>query len=156
MASEDYEAAGLSKLGVKLDDPSALTGWLESLPARLERAGQADELEATVARTKAAQAVGVPEDALGEWLGDRKPVLGKVKDAEGKELEVYGLGSGESFKPLSSFSTLAALKGTGTPAPVTPPAAAFTGVGGSREAAQLITPLEKVAQAKLSTGEYNL
>ena len=146
---------GLEKAGIDVKDPAALGSFLESLPARLERAGKADELEVAVARTKAAQAVGVPEDSLNEWLGDRKPTLGKVKDAAGVEMEVYGIGSGESFKPLSGFSTLAALKGQTIPAPAVLPAA-FTGVGGQREAAQILTPAEKVLQSKLSSGDYNI
>lgn len=144
---------GLEKVGVKLDDPESLPAFFDSLPARLERAGKADELEATVGRTRAAAALNVPDEALSEWLGDRKPVLGKVKDAEGNESEVYGLESGDGFKPFSSFTTLTAL--SARPAAVVQPAA-FTGVGGQREAAQLLTPAEKVLQTKLSGGEYNI
>ncbi|WP_310582090.1 hypothetical protein [Deinococcus sp.] len=153
LAAFESTLEGLESVGVVLDDPESLPAFFDALPARLERAGKADELEATVGRTRAAAALNVPDEALSEWLGDRKPVLGKFRDAEGNESEVYGLGAGDTFKPLSSYQTLTAL--SARPAAVVQPAA-FTGVGGQREAAQLLTPAEKVFQTKLSGGEYNI
>jgi hypothetical protein len=138
---------GLTAEQITAAQTTALDTVVQPVQARLDRV---DELEASTTRTKISAALKVPEDALSEWLGDRKPTLGKVKTEDGTESEVYGLGTGESFKPLSGFTTLAALVKADGLTPVTPVASAFAGVG-NRPSAKQVEPNPIQAALKSST-----
>ena len=96
----------------QLQERGGLTAWDQDRTA----AQQARETARALAVTRAATHLGIPEDALLEFLGDRAPVVQR-RTVDGQEVDVYGLGDGESFRPLAESSVIRALKGSSAPVP---------------------------------------
>lgn len=96
-------------------------GGREYLTGRLTRAEEADTLERTLNVQRASSASGVQEPLLMEWLNGRPLTAERRKDAEGKDVDVYGVtvreGDAEVFKPLSDFATFTALTAEHKPEP---------------------------------------
>jgi predicted RNase H-like nuclease (RuvC/YqgF family) len=109
--------------GAKTDEDvsKALDAAFKPLTDRLSRAEQADTLERTLALTKAATALSVGEADLTEWLAGRDLKVGTVKNAEGQDVEAFGItvkdGDADTFKPLTEFKTFTALTGNQQPEP---------------------------------------
>ncbi len=135
---EDASEAQVSK---------ALDVALKPVSDRFARADEAERLTGELTVAKAAKALGIEDAALTEWLGDRKVTTGKAKDAEGNEVDTYGVAVGDTFKPLDSFQTVRALK----PKEAEPAPAPAPGVGFVRQpsAAASAAPTLDPVQARI-------
>ncbi len=91
-----------------------------------------DELQREQAITKAALALGKPQDALAEILEGKTLTSRPVKAEDGKESQEWGIGEGDKFKPLSEMRSIQLL-GTAEK-PAEQPKAAPTGVVGGKNA----------------------
>lgn len=139
------DLAPLEELADNATDAQVSAALDLALKPVTEPLGRVQTLEREQAVNKAAQAAGVPADALAEFLGDRVPVSRKVKGEDGTETDVYGLGEGESWKALGEFKTVQALAGTGSKPE---PKAAPTGVVGGKATPRVLTDEEYRAEIR--------
>lgn len=87
-------------------DDDALTAALSGLTAPLT-APQARLQQQE--RELAASRLGLSLEDLSEVLGERQPVRQTVQ-RDGKEVEVFGIGEGDAFKPLDEMRAVQALR----------------------------------------------
>ena len=91
------------------DVESAVTAAFQPLTALQERAARADLQDA-------AAALGKPVDALADYLEGKQWGVQAVKAQDGTEAQVWGIGTGEAFKPLADLPGVQAI-GAVTPQP---------------------------------------
>lgn len=123
------------------NERGGLSAFEEAAQAKTER----DILLQERVLDNAAKFAGVDRTDLAEFLGDRKPVSRQVKDGE-NEVEVYGLGEGDAWKPLTEFKAVQAL--ASAPAqPAQPPAKPLP-TGGAGQKAEPKTVEQRTAEVR--------
>ncbi len=104
-------------------------GGLKAFDDAEQVKNERDALQREASISKAALALGKPQDALAEILEGKTLSTRTVKGEDGKEAEQWGIGEGEAFKPLSEMRSIQLL-GSAEPAPKPAPAPLPTGQRG--------------------------
>lgn len=105
-----------------------LTAFDEADDAKKER----DALKRDRDLDSAAKVLNKPKDALAEILEGKTLTAQKGKAEDGTEVDVWGIGEGDAFKPLSDLKAVQYLASAPTEPPKPPPAPLPLGGAGGK------------------------
>lgn len=126
-----------------------LTAFDEADEAKKER----DALKRDRDLDSAAKVLNKPKDALAEILEGKTLTAQKGKAEDGTEVDVWGIGEGDAFKPLSDLKAVQYLASEPTAPPKTAPAPLPLGGAGGKPQPKTA---DQIAAEKRSRAEYSI